>query len=310
MPEAELPEIEAESLRTVLVALAVNLGIAAAKLVVALVTRSSAMLAESFHAAADSGNQLLLLLAQRHSRVPPDERHPLGHGRVAYFWSLIASLAVFVTGALLSLRQGVEELLHPAPAGSFSVAYLVLLISFCLETVSLRRAYRQIKNEATTLSRDFLEHLDLSSDPIARAVFAEDAAAVVGNLIAGAGLALQQLTGSAIPDGIAAVLIGLILGFVAFQLALRNADFLIGRQASLSLRSSLGAVIAAQPGVVALEELVVTFLGPRQLWIVARIDIDGALTGARLKELVRVTTRALKATSPFIYRVDLVPSGR
>jgi cation diffusion facilitator family transporter len=309
MAEAQ-PGIEAESLRTVLVALAVNLGIAAAKLVAALLTRSSAMLAESFHAAADSGNQLLLLLAQRHSRVPPDERHPLGHGRVAYFWSLIASLAVFVTGALLSLRQGVEELRHPAPAGSFGVAYLVLLISFCLETVSLRRAYHQIKNEARTLRRDFLEHLDLSSDPIARAVFAEDAAAVVGNLIAGAGLALQQLTGSSIPDAIAALLISLILGFVAFQLALRNADFLIGRQASLSLRSSLGAVIVAQPGVVALEELVVTFLGPRQLWIVARIDIDGALTGALVKELVRATTRALKSTSPFIYRVDLVPSGR
>src|SRR6185295_9857228 len=112
--------IETESLRTVLVALAVNLGIAAAKLAAALFTGSSAMLAESFHAAADSGNQVLLLVAQRQSSSPPDERHPLGHGRVAYFWALIASLAVFVSGAFFSFRQGVEELLLQHPSESFA----------------------------------------------------------------------------------------------------------------------------------------------------------------------------------------------
>jgi cation diffusion facilitator family transporter len=309
MAEADSSEIGTESIRTVLVALAANLGIALAKLLAALFTRSSAMLAESFHAAADSGNQLLLLVAQRHGSSPPDEQHPLGHGRVAYFWALIASLAVFVSGAFLSVRQGVQELLQQHPSESFGVAYLVLFVSFCLESLSLRRAYRQIKAEARTLSRDFLEHLDLTSDPIARAVLAEDAAAVAGNLIAAAGLGLQQLTGSAIPDGIAALLIGLILGFVAFQLARRNADFLIGRQASVAIRGRIGEIIAAQAGVVAVDELVVTFLGPRQLWIVAHIDIDDALSGARVKQLVREASAALRRESPFIYRIDLVPSG-
>lgn len=310
MADAQLAEIETESVRTVLVALAANLGIAVAKLVAAVVTGSSAVLAESFHALADSGNQVLLLIAQRHSRVPPDERHPLGHGRVAYFWALIASLAVFVTGALLSFRQGVEELLHPAAAKSFGAAYLVLLLSFCLESISLRRAYHQIKDEARTLSRDFLDHLDMTSDPIARAVFAEDAAAVLGNLIAAAGLGLQQLTGSSIPDAIAALLIGAILSFVAFQLARHNGDFLIGRQASVDIRSRIGAIIAAKPGIVAVEELVVTFLGPRQLWIVARIDIEDTLTGGRVEQLIAETACALKNESPFISRIDLVPAKR
>jgi len=301
--------IETESLRTVLVALAVNLGIAAAKLAAALFTGSSAMLAESFHAAADSGNQVLLLVAQRQSSSPPDERHPLGHGRVAYFWALIASLAVFVSGAFFSFRQGVEELLLQHPSESFAVAYLVLFISFCLESLSLRRAYRQIRAEARTLSREFLEHLDLTSDPIARAVLAEDAAAVAGNLIAALGLGLQQLTGSAIPDAIAALVIGLVLGFVAFELAQRNADFLIGRQASVAIRGRIGEILAAQAGVRAVDELVVTFLGPRQLWVVARIDLDDALGGARIKQLVRETTAALRRESPFFYRIDLVPSA-
>ena len=310
MPEAQPPPIEAESVRTVVVALAANLGIALAKLVAALLSRSSAMVAEALHALADAGNQVLLLVAQRRSARPPDQRHPMGHGREAYFWALIASLGVFVTGALLSVRQGIDELAHPTKAQSFAVAYAVLLISLVLESLSLRRAYRQLRDEARTLSREFFEHLDLSSDPIARAVFAEDAVAVAGNVIAAAGLALHQLTGSAIPDGLAAVVIGLTLGYVAVQLARRNGDFLIGRQASAPLHSRVQEIIAGQQGVCAVTELLVTFLGPRRLWVVARVDIDDALTGARVKELVRATEEALTKESPFIARVDLVPATR
>jgi len=302
--------MEAESVRTVVVALAANLGIALAKLVAALVSASSAMFAEALHALADSGNQVLLLVAQRRSGRPPDQPHPMGHGREAYFWALIASLGVFLTGALLSLRQGIAELIHPTKASSFTVTYAVLLVSLVLESVSLRRAYRQLRQEARTLSREFLEHLDLSSDPIARAVFAEDAVAVAGNVIAAIGIALHQITGSAIPDGIAAIVIGLTLGYVALQLARRNADFLIGRQASAPIHGRVYEIIASQPGICGVTELLVTFLGPRRLWVVARIDIDDALTGARDKALVRSTEDALIKESAFIARVDLVPTGR
>jgi cation diffusion facilitator family transporter len=131
-----------ESTTTVVVALAANAGIAVAKLAAAVISGSSAMLAESFHAMADTGNEVLLLVAQRQSERPPDQDHPLGHGRAAYFWALIAALGVFVTGALLSIRQGVLELLHPAEATSFLVAYVVLGISLVLESTSLLRAYR------------------------------------------------------------------------------------------------------------------------------------------------------------------------
>jgi cation diffusion facilitator family transporter len=303
-------EPAAESTRTVIVALAANLGIAVAKLAAALISRSSAMLAESFHALADSGNQVLLLVAQRRGAIPPDTRHPMGHGREAYFWALIASLGVFLTGALLSVRQGVLELVHPTEAKSFTVAYAVLAVSFVLESLSLRRAYRQIRDEARTLSRDFLEHLEITSDPIARAVFAEDATAVAGNLVAAVGLALHQITGSAVPDAAAALVIGASLGYVAFQLARRNADFLIGRQASAPIHSRIEEIIAGQPGVCEVSELLVTYLGPRRLWVVARIDIDDELSGARLKSLVRDTEKALTSESVFIARIDLVPTGR
>jgi len=302
--------VVAESARTVVVALAANLAIALAKLVVALVSRSSAMLAEAVHAFADAGNQVLLLVAQRRSEVAPDERHPLGHGREAYFWGLLASLGVFLVGALLSIRQGIEELLEPTQVSSFGLTYAVLFVSLVLESISLRRAYRQLRGEAQDLSREFLEHLDQSSDPIARAVFAEDAVAVVGNVIAAAGIALRQVTGSSVPDGMAAILIGLALGYVAYQLGRRNADFLVGRQAPVSLQKRVEASVARQPGVSANVELLLVFIGPRRLWAVVRIDIDEALSGAEVKALVRSTEDTLRQESRFIARVDVVPAGR
>jgi cation diffusion facilitator family transporter len=306
---AEAPT-DGESLRTVVVALAANLGIAAAKIVAALLTRSSAMLAEAFHAGADAGNQVLLLVADRRAGRPPDEDHPMGHGREAYFWALLASLGVFLAGALLSLRQGVHQLIHPQAVSSWSAAYLVLGLSLCLDGVSLVRAFRQIKHEATTLDRDFLEHLDLSSDPIARAVFAEDAVAMVGNVVAFVGILLHQLTGSAVPDAVAALVIGVSLGIVALDLARRNRKFLVGQEASPEIRQRLAQLISAQPGITAVGQLLVTFLGPRRLWVLARIELDGALTGAAVAELLRATERVVQAQSTAIARIDLVPRGR
>src|SRR6476620_6955621 len=216
-----------ENRRTVLLAIATNLAVGIAKLIAGVTTGSSAMLAESFHSMADTGNEALLLVAQWRSEDPPDDRHPLGHGRETYFWALLASLGVFVTGAVLSLREGVHQLRQPTEAEHFAVAYVVLLISLAFDSVSLIQAYRQLKREAAVLERAFLEHLDLTSDPIVRAVFFEDSAAIGGNLIALAGISLHQMTGSTVPDGIAAILIAILLGYVAIDLTLKNRDFII-----------------------------------------------------------------------------------
>lgn len=299
-----------ESLRTVVVALVSNLGAALAKLLAALVTGSSAMWAEAFHAFADSGNEVLLLIAQRRGARPPDERHPLGHGRAAYFWALIASMGVFAGGAVLSVHQGIEGLLRREGIISFRVAYSILLISFFMDGVSLVQAHRQLKREAQALQRRFLEHLDLSSDPVVRAVFAEDAAALAGNLVAFVGIALHQATGSPIPDGIAAISIGILLALVAFHLAARNGDFLIGGQASASVREKISIILSALPGIVAVTELLVSFIGPRRAWVVARVAIDEAIGGAEVEKLVREAEKTVIKKLPFIARVDLVPRGR
>lgn len=298
-----------ENRRTVLLAIATNLAVGIAKLFAGLTTGSSAMLAESFHSMADTGNEVLLLVAQWRSEDPPDERHPLGHGRETYFWALLASLGVFVTGALLSLREGIGQLRHPTEATLFSVAYVVLLISLAFDSVSLIQAYRHLKREAAVLDRDFLEHLDLTSDPVVRAVFFEDSAAIAGNFIALIGIGLHQMTASTVPDGIAAILIALLLGYVAIDLMLKNRDFIIGREVPEPLRKIVREVIASRPGIIAVGELVVTFLGPRRVWVVARVDIDDRLSGAQVKEVPGATEGELKRESPYIVRVDLTPSA-
>jgi cation diffusion facilitator family transporter len=298
---------EGESLRTVVIALFANAGVAVAKFIAAGMTRSSAMMAEAFHAAADTGNQVLLLLANRRAGRPADSAHPIGYGREAYFWALIAALGMFLTGALLAVRQGILELFHPVRVASPLAAYVVLGVSTCLDGMSLVQAYRQLKHEAITLDLEFLEHLDRTSDPVGRAVFAEDVVAMVGNLLAFAGILFDQLTGSTIPDAAAALAIGICLAVVALNLTRRNRDFLVGRQPSAPIRDGLEQLIARQSGVVAVSQLWVTFVGPRQLWVVVRIETDDALDGRALKALLRTIEAAVQGQSASFARVDVVP---
>ena len=299
-----------DSRKVVIVALAANVAIAAAKFVAAALTGSPALLAEAFHSLADSGNEVLLRVAQVRGDKPADRDHPFGHGREAYFWGLIAAVAVFVGGGLLSVREGVAELLHPTAATSFAAGYVVLVVALLLDGISLRQAYRQLETEASDLGRRFGRHLTLTSDPVTRAVFMEDTAAITGSAVALVGLALRQATGSAVPDAVAAVVIGLLLGVVAILLTRRNRDFLVGEQAPEEVRASVWRTIAGQPGIVAVNELLVTFTGPRRLWVVSRVDVDDGLRGDEVERLVRDTEAALRASSPYIFRADIVTVGR
>ena len=298
---------ESGGLRTVVLATTVNAVVAVAKLSAAAITGSSVMLAESFHALADTGNEALLMLAQHRGERAADDAHPLGFGREAYFWALIASVGVFVTGGLLSIREGVQELVHPEQASSFTVAYAVLGLAFVLELVSLLQAYHQLNEEAHRLSRDLLEQLVLTSDPTTRAVFGEDAAAVVGNVVAVIGVGLHQVTGSAIPDGLASLAVGLLLGVVAVQLARRNRDFLVGEQAPPPMRRAICQVIARHPGVTSVPELLVTFIGPRRLWVLVQVEVDPGLSGSDVVSLVENISAHLRSESPLVARADVVP---
>ena len=176
MPESD--EGGGESTLTVIIAFFANLLIAVAKTVVALITGSASMLAESSHSWADTGNQVFLFIADRRGRKAPDDSHPFGYGRDAYVWSMFAALGLFTAGAVVSVWNGVTKLTEPAGEEvSYTWAYVVLGVAFLLEGFSFAQAFRQTRREAQVLDRTILEHALKTSDPTLRAVFAEDSLA-------------------------------------------------------------------------------------------------------------------------------------
>jgi cation diffusion facilitator family transporter len=280
-----------ESLITVLVALGANLLIAVAKSAAAAVTGSASLTAEAAHSWADCGNEIFLLIANRRARRPPDRAHPFGHGREAYVWSLFAALGVFVAGGAVSVTRGVQELIHPEPAERFVIGYGVLAVSFVLEGISFLQSVRQARSEAEPLQRDLIEHVMVTSDPTLRAVFAEDSAALAGLVIAAAGLGAHQLTGSAVPDAVGSILVGLLLGVVAVVLINRNLRFLVGEEADPRIRSAVLRALLEMPEVARVTYLRLEVVGPRMVFVTGDVD----LTGDDTESHVAVRLRALEA---------------
>jgi cation diffusion facilitator family transporter len=264
-----------ESALTVAVAFVANLVIAVAKTVAAGLTGSASLVAEAAHSWADAGNEVFLVIANRRSQRPPEPGHPHGFGREAYVWSLFAALGLFIAGAAVSVTHGVQELLDPEPASDFLIGYLVLAVSFVLEATSFLQSLRQAKPEARSMDRDLLEHVLATSDPTLRAVFAEDAAALIGLVIAAVGLSLHQITGSATPDAVGSIMVGLLLGVVAVVLINRNRRFLVGEEADPRVRAATIRALLELPEVARLTYLRLEIIGPRMISIVGDVDLSG-----------------------------------
>lgn len=276
-----------ESTTTVIIAFFANLAIAVAKTVVALITGSASMLAESAHSWADTGNQILLFIADRRSRRPPDAAHPFGYGREAYVWSMFAALGLFTVGAVVSIWNGITKLLEPGDEASYLWAYVVLAVAFVLEGTSFAQAFRQTRREARSLDRDIVQHALATSDPTLRAVFAEDSAALIGLVVAGLGIFLHQMTGNAAYDAIGSIIVGVLLGVVAIVLINRNLRFLTGQESDERLRDSALGLLKGMPEVVRVAYLRLEFVGPRQVLMVASVDLAGERPESEVAYILR-----------------------
>ena len=297
---------EDASLRTVVVAVAANLLVAVAKGVAALLTGSAAMLAETTHSVADTLNEVLLYVGVRRGARPADERHPFGYGQARYTWSLLAAVGIFVVGGLFAIADGVRTLRHPEPVTNVPVGVAVLLVSAGLEGLSWRTAHRQLRTEAAARRLDLGEYLASSSDPTPTAVFLEDSAALVGIALALAALVLHVLTGSAVWDGAASLLIGLLLIGVAYLLMRRNLALLIDEAAPADVRERLRRVVAAEAWVAEVAELTAVYVGPRRLLVLVHVvPVDGAELTAGVGRL----RRRLLAV-PAIAAVEVTPVER
>jgi cation diffusion facilitator family transporter len=290
-----------ESTATVLVAIAANLGIAVAKGVAGALSGSAAMISECAHSLADTTNEALLLVAVKRSQRPADERHQFGYGRERYFWTLLAAVGIFVGGGVFSVLQGVNELRGPSQeSGHFRLTYIVLAVSFVLETVSWLQAWRQLRAEAATQDRDFHRQLWDTSDPAVTTVFFEDSAALVGLLIAGLGVGLHQATGDHLWDGLASCAIGLLLMVVAFVLAKENRSLLIGEAADPRLQESLSELLSSYDEVDSVDEVLTSVIGRGEVLVAARIDLGDDLTARQVEALARRMERDIEQAHPTV----------
>src|SRR3954470_4745665 len=259
---AEAQESGGESTGTVIVAGLANLAIAIAKLIGGLISHSSAMLSEAAHSVADTVTEVFLFVALKRGEKPPDEKHPFGYGRETYFWAFIASMATFLVGAGFSFYQGITTVIERKPEGDPTISYIVLAVSFVLEGISFLKAVRQVRGAARKWGVRPGVYLNRTTDTTVKAVTFEDAAALVGLVLAALGLMLEQMTGDPLWDGVAAILIGVLLIVVAASLARANMSLLIGQSASPMLEKRLREEIQDLDHVIDVPFMLTSVIGP------------------------------------------------
>ena len=250
--------------------------------IAAAVTGSGAMLAETIHSIADSGNQALLLLGAKRSRRPPDKKHPFGYGSERYFWAFVVAVVLFLLGAVFSLYEGVHKVMHPTPLKNVAWAYSVLLIGIVLEGGSFWIAHREVSKERG--GRSFLRYFYESKAPSLPLVYMEDLGALLGLTFALIGVASSDLLGFQYGDGLATLAVGLLLLVIAILLLLRLHRLLVGEGASEEDLRRIREVAQDLDGVREIVDLRTLHIGPETLLVVVDARFDGGAETAKAIE--------------------------
>ena len=300
-----------ESTLTVLVAMGANAGIAVMKLVAGIFTGSAAMFAEAAHSVADTATEVLLLTALKRSDKKADREHPFGYGKERFFWALIAAVSIFVSGAVFAAYEGIRTMFGGGEEQTLVwVAYAVLGGSFLLEGTSWIQAVRQLRNEARKDDTTPLRWLRETDDPTIKTVFFEDSAALIGLLLAFGGVGLHQLTGSAFWDGLASLLIAILLSGVAYILGGTNKGLLIGRQADRRTVYQLRDALAERPEVEQVVDLLTMMIGTDQILLCARLDFDDDLDAASLERACAGIDADMRERFPDLQDIFVEPVPR
>jgi cation diffusion facilitator family transporter len=262
-----------ESRKAVLAALFANLIIAIFKMVAAFISRSSSMMAEGYHSISDTLNQVLLLYGLRRCRRTPTQLHPFGYGKEQFFWSFMVAIMLFGIAGVLSLREGYHKLAHPEPISHLGLNYLALGFAFVFEIFAIRIAIRNIRKEMRQENyQTFWEAIRHSKDPTTLTVLFEDSLALLGLLIAAVAIFLVHLTGLLIIDGIASILIGVLLMVFAVFLAFETKKLLVGEAVSKLKRKKLLELVKSFPEVQKLISLKTMHLSSEEVLIALEIN--------------------------------------
>ena len=288
-------------------ALAGNLLVALTKFIAAALSGSSSMLSEGIHSLVDTGNEVLLLYGLRRARRRPTTAHPLGYGRELYFWSFIVAVLLFALGAGVSTYQGIARIRAPEPVEHLGLNYIVLGLSFVFEGVSWRvsqRAFAAAKGEL-----GWWEAVRRSKDPSSFIVLFEDTAALIGIAIAAAGLYLAETLGLPVFDGIASLLIGLVLGVTAALLARESKGLLIGERADPGTAAAIEALAAAEAGVVSANGLLTVQLAPDQIVAALSLEFDDALATPQIERAVAAIEQRVRTKHPEVTALFVKPQS-
>ena len=295
------------SKKVVFAALAANLGIAAAKFVGAAVTGSSAMLSEAIHSIVDTGNQGLLLLGMRRSQRPADARHPFGYSREIYFWSFAVAVLLFAAGGGVAIYEGIHKIADPEPIENALVNYVILGVAVAMELSSFAVAYREFRD--TNPNCSWWRAVREAKDPVTFVVLFEDTAALLGLVAALTGLSLAHLLGIPEFDGVASIVIGLILIVASSLLARETMGLIIGESALPSVIADIERLIRDGTGVAGVRDINSVHLGPHDIVVTAAVDFDDRLSAAEVERSVAAIRAAVREAQADVRHLYLAPTS-
>ena len=292
---------ESESIASIFAAIAGNLLIAVTKFTASYFTGSSAMLSEGIHSVVDTGNGVLMLIGVRKSKKPPDTQHPFGHGRELYFWSLVVAFSIFAVGGGLSIYEGILHVLNPEPIQNAEWNYAVLGLSAVFEGISWYFGWRAF--DKVRRGKPIVEAMQLSKDPTSFTVLLEDSTALIGLIIAFIGVFLGQQFGIIYFDGIASILIGVVLCCVALFLGAESKSLLIGEAVAPETIEGIREIAESEKDVEKAKKILTIYIGPDDVAATLELEFKHDISGAELRRAVRRIELAIKEKYPRIKNV-------
>jgi cation diffusion facilitator family transporter len=292
-----------ESRILILLALTANSLIAVLKFIAAAISGSAAMLAEAFHSVADSGNQLFLLRGSAASKFRPSVQFPFGRGKELYFWSFMVAVFLFVGGGVVAFMQGLDRIRHPHNDES-GIAFnlIVLAVAAAFEIfIAFIPAVREFNRRRG--GRAVWRTIRDSKDPALIVVLFEDSVAVLGIVVAATGLLLADATGNAMWDGVASIVIGVLLTITAWILAFETKGLLVGEAASRRVRSEIRAAALSVPEVESVDRLLTMHLGPNEVLVNMDVVVDDGLSASRVEEIVDLIEAKIREFEPDATRI-------
>ncbi len=271
------------------------------KFIIAFLTRSSAMMAEAFHSMADMSNQALLILGIKRSQKPPDKSHPFGYGKEQYFWSFVVANMLFLMGAVVSIYEGINKIIHPHPIEKTYLIFSVLGISFIIEAISLSIAIKEFNKQR--INKGVWKELKESKDPNLVVVLVEDSAALIGLVLAFLGVLFVKITGVSIFDAIASIFIGVILALVAFFLANEMRKLLIGEAVSDRHLKLIKEAVKSFTEVEHLGDVHTMHLGPENILLAMNIDFQDKIPSNKLEIIIDRIEEKIKDYVPEVKQI-------